>query len=394
MEKSCNDNENVLANLPEDIWIEVLQYLEARDIKNFHLSCKKFDSFANNVSKLHKLCLHPGSLHHVITRLCREVEFFGSFIGSDGWIMEFFNKTGKTIKKLSLWNQNWDQKFLIFVLKLTPNIVELKFNNIRICGEWEVGKSVKLPKLKKFHADNCELEGFYELVDCNLDEASFNFCSGKKLENFLRKQINALSKLKLVDIKYELPNLNFMRQLKHLYIDGFRVYTSTGIEYANLNQRLPKHLNFLHIESYFVTSENLKFISDLTELESLEIDVVMPPPTTPNAFNCLRRLRGLKRFAITGLWFLEFGDLIAATNENLIELEVTSINFSIEEMRDLSRHFPNLQKLKIGDCTLEKLAALQYGEKLKEVIVRHALFDADEVTVLNSNIKLTIENIN
>jgi hypothetical protein len=366
------------SELPEKVWLRVLQNLPVKDVNSVHLVCRNLHQIAN----LHvnpKLSFKKGSpedLESLVqsSRIFEELEFSK---GSSDYLTSFqrfqilekyLGFTGPHIKKLIISNLEVDLLILQNLLTMLPNLKSLELDRVELTSadEESIAWDLKPTKIERIRlvCSNCmvDLESFLKSLEkCVIRELELSIAYSEISMEFLNHKDDLRS------LRLYLPNgsketLNLICGLKNLETMELEGWTTDGSPLNNLH-KLGK-LKRLEVPEGFSKNilDHMKFgvFQNLEELDghfkgaSLE-SVQEMKRITPN----------LKKIAITSV----SSDIVNAVLETLENLETVKIwnqKWEVAEkvypkikhldvysdFKFSAEQFPNLEYLKVGGCSL------------------------------------------
>ena len=329
--------ENVKVDLPDEIWIKILGFMNKTDVfKSFALTCKHFNKLSLDPSIIKSLSLYKMDEldhEHVISvlkrsRFLKKIEI-DCCKSSDSLLLTAF-KFNNVLKSVKIRDFNKEENYLISVNKiLEESGNKLEILSLRGFFSLKGVTIMNLVNLKKLYlginsyltsknlitlAQNCKLETLHTTVSCD-DQLNLAF------KIFLQAMEGKMKDLKIVHKNYNDISLSWTK-------------------YLSLCQSLEE------IQIRYGPISNLKGLSELFNLKLLKLYYI--------AGNDSDNQKSQK--------FSNFFKTLDL--ENMKDLAISHMDISLEHLTILAnRHFPNLkhiclfwcEKLKIDEGTLKKM---------------------------------------
>jgi hypothetical protein len=278
----------------------------------------------------------------------------------------FISFNGIHIKELTISDLNVDQKILQKLLNLLPNLesLDMGFTQNTLEGIFDVKSS----KIEQFKMIGCT--GFDRLLrsleKCAIKDAElecWSWCESKSnskvIKHFLKAQEKHLKKLTIFYRDCDCDWLNDLKDLRLEYLDYFSSFNGRiSLEFLKYYE----DLKFLRMSYSEFSNETLGVICELKELEMLDLDERVRDWNRikiRTGLNNLHKLGGLKSLKISGeisnniLIYLQFGIF-----NDLVELDASFDNASVECIRKMIQITPNLKKIKIRSASSDTINAL------------------------------------
>jgi hypothetical protein len=350
--------------IPLEIGVRWLKYLDSKDIIKMHLVCRKFHEIAKFYH--HRLKLDSKFAAHVLqksTRIYEEIEINcedEEMLNKEQLtaIGQLFTNNEFHIKKLDVQDMRISEDDLIHFLKLLPNLQTANFSGIETLDPETdmVYQKIKLSKLEELSITSCDAN-FEETLLKSLESSSIQkltIGSVLKLESSSDHRRRSLKyKRKKMDVNESL--VNFLKKQNHLKIlktKWSRISDQTFNVICGTCQNL-ETLQIGHGEQNFQGLEEVS-VGNIKKLESLKKLV-------------LNECRSLRFNPLIGL--------IGSINPNLQDLEASFQNISPATITELSRLIPNLRKLTMQLYPLENLDCLKGFQNLEELTAEIRYFN-------------------
>jgi hypothetical protein len=263
---------------------------------------------------------------------------------------EYIRFTGPHIKILVIRGPIVEQKILLKLLEMLPNLRSLEIDRVQANSMEDLTLSVN-PKPKKIQLlkfNNCAaIEYLLEpLEKCVIKEVELGYWTqgdSELIQKLLKAQQENLKKL-TVKFGYQMPS-----DLKDLRLEYLDFYSSRPESISVEFFREQEGLKVLKLGITDLSDRVLYGICELKNLEILEL-VRSINVNYSNGLNHLHRLEKLKRLVVPKevatniLDHLKFGVF-----QDLEELEACFEGASMESFREMSRITPNLKKIEICD---------------------------------------------
>lgn len=338
-------SEIILENLPEEILVEIFNFLHPNDLLKATQLCRKFNEIITNVQKLmRKLTLK-------FPRNCKE-SFNGTRKYSNVKVMNqhvlniftSFDDNKNEIKALELKKIHLEHSFIKFV-NSCANLTTLNINRIQLCFS----------------------ENSYYFRDMNLDVLELN-CPFDK--TFIALTHCRMNKLHLKNLRYKIEDsrtfINFMKTrntLKNLTIEECEV-------------------------NFFAAIDEKSF-----QLEHLElIDVVCEESTQSSLWNHAKAVKSMKILEISENFKFHPNFTVKFMN-----LEILTLTYNLVEMLNLQQFFPQLKILKIFDQNEKVFNANLRASKHNDLNLRN-LVKLEYLEIKNAAISLlllqNVKNVN
>ncbi len=377
------------SELPEKIWLKVVQNLKVKDVNNLHLVSRNLHQIANlHVNQKFKIGRNsPRDLSSLFqsSRIFQELEFesnchdYSLFCPDKVEILDqFISFTGSHIKKFAIKAMKVDLMTVQKWLNLLPNLESLELSLVKTNKKW-IDWDLKSAKIERVKIDECpaEIESLlYSLEQCAIKEVElkYRYMSGRGpevIQTFLNAQKKNLRKL-TIKVDFHLPNDLKDLRLEYLDFDSL-CFDDVSLEFL----RPQADLKFLKLNLHQFSNENFDSIWELRSLECLELQGLV---RDGNCLNNLHRLQKLKRLKVSQLFSRNILDhLKFGVFNNLEELDANFDSASLESMREMKRIIPNLKKIVINFCLSGQVNAmlenLKNHEKLESVELENYLWE-------------------
>lgn len=368
-----------------------MKKLRANELKNMHLTSKKFHEIASNhvprKLKLNFMFVHLLETVPVPIRIYDELEISDQLLQQEhmNMILTIVQRTGVHVKKLHLrqGDQNVSKPALIRILNSCPNLQDLSLGSLHISDTESFQGKIACPKLKILNISNCESE-FEDFLLNSLENDKFKlneFCLSSytilKFLPLLKSQEKSIKKLK-VELQDEPGDfLQIIAALPEMKLEYFECFDDFSYSLETNDERFLEflrrqpNLKCLKLRNTLLRDAALDVIGNtINKLEILELANSQwydPHDLSSKGTENLGKLKNLNKLAFTHrhLSFNNLNGLTVAVNENLRELEADFYNTTIDFVLELPRFLPNLKKLSIKRGFNHKLDLLKIFPKLE-----------------------------
>ncbi len=228
---------NCWSELPEHIWLRVLQNLSTKDVHNLHLVCYNLHRIVSGLHLYPNLGFNESLSGRFLgnptapLRLFKEFHFDkeSDFLQQNfEKVQELIKHAGAHVQKLTIKSSNVDPGNLLKLLTWCPNLKSLILEDVRMDGEMEnIEWKLQLFKLESIKMRNCTpkiesiLTSLSESKIKELDLAiSITNTDKQMFLNFLKSQEDNLKSLTILCVNHDLLNGNGLKlKLEHLAID-------------------------------------------------------------------------------------------------------------------------------------------------------------------------------
>jgi hypothetical protein len=262
-------------------------------------------------------------------------------------IEEYIKFTAGHIKKLTIKDCFVDQKILLKLLNMLPDLTTLELEEVAAVNEEDLEWTWKPTKLEIIQMEYCDsdIESLLEsLSECTIKEANLRPRGNRNnFINFLKVQEKNIKKLTVVGSIHLLDGLKEMR-LEYLDL----ICAFSEIYSLEILRQLPD-LKVLKLYAIKFIPENSDMIYELKNLEELQLRSVFISFGMNEGLNRVHQLEKLKRLEVCrDMCFNIFDNLRFGVHNSLEELDANLYGLDQLGALEMNRLVPNLRKLRMS----------------------------------------------